>query len=529
MSRSRLALTLLCVVVASTASTRVAADTVQYAIIIGNNSPAPGDSSLQPLKYADDDAVRYYQMAERWGAQSTLLTVLDRDTQRRYPEVAIEARPPTRENLDNALAAVALKVARERERGHEAVFYFIFAGHGSVSVGTSHLALVDDRITQKVLYEEIVERVPAESIHLIIDACHASGVVGSRGMFDQETTARVEPVAPEEVAGLSKLKQYPHVGVLLAATLGEEAHEWSRIESGVFSHEVISGLSGPADVNRDGNIEYSEIHAFVASANRDLKNRSVVPRVIAFPPERDHHLPLVKLSQQRGVAWLEGDATKLGHFYVERSSGERYLDANIASSVPVRFTIPSEEVVFVHTKTAEARVEAGEGQIIRIAALSFRSKEVVERGAVEAEYHARLFASPFNEVYYQGFVDRAEGTSVSFDNAALLYDVPAPPKRKKVAIGLFATSGAAVVSTAIAGGLMGKAKRDFDSTDIQNEAEDARRRYENARTATIVSGTVAVLTAIGGAIAWPKKKPAKFKVEVDPRRRHYAVEAGFSF
>ena len=116
MSRSRLALTLLCVVVASAASTRAAADTVRYAIIIGNNSPAPGDSSLEPLKYADDDAVRYYQMAERWGAQSTLLTVLDRDTQRRYPEVAIEARPPTRENLDNALAAVALKVARERER-----------------------------------------------------------------------------------------------------------------------------------------------------------------------------------------------------------------------------------------------------------------------------------------------------------------------------------------------------------------------------------------------------------------------------
>jgi hypothetical protein len=371
---------------------RVAADVTQYAIVIGNNSPAPDESSLQPLKYADDDAVRYHQMAERWGAQSTLLTVLDGDTQRRYPEMPILARPPTRENLDNAVNAIAVKVARDRERGHEPVFYFVFAGHGSVSAGAAHLALVDDRITQQVLYDEIVARVPAESIHLIIDACHASGVVGSRGMFDREATAETVLIATEDVAGLTKLKQYPQVGVLLAATLGEEAHEWSRIESGVFSHEVLSGLNGPADVNRDGNIEYSEIHAFVAAANRDLKDRKVAPQVIAYPPERDHHLPLVRLPQQQGVAWLEGNATALGHFYIERSSGERYLDANIASAVPVRFAIPADESIFVHTKTKEARLEVGEGQIIRIAKLDFKDKEVVERGAVETEFHERLFA-----------------------------------------------------------------------------------------------------------------------------------------
>jgi len=37
-------------------------------------------------------------------------------------------------------------------------------------------------------------------------------------------------------------RAWPTVGVVIATTAGQEAHEWSQLESGVFTHEVISGL-----------------------------------------------------------------------------------------------------------------------------------------------------------------------------------------------------------------------------------------------------------------------------------------------
>ncbi|MEM8605841.1 MAG: caspase family protein [Myxococcota bacterium] len=510
-------------------ATEAGADVTRYAIVVGNNRAPDDQPALSPLRYADDDAVRFHQFAERLGAESTLLTVLDQDTQRRYPALPIVARPPTRENLDHAVNAVAINVARDIERGDVPVFYFIFAGHGAVLEGSPYFALSDDRITQRVLYEEIIERIDAETIHLIIDACHASGVVGSRGMFEREVTGTTVDVPSTEVAGLTKLSQYPNVGVLLAATLGEESHEWSRIQSGVFSHEILSGLSGPADVNRDGRIEYSEIHAFVAAANRDLRDRRTAPQVIARPPDRDHHLPLVRLPDQRDVAWLQGNATPLGHFHIERESGQRYLDAHIASAVPVRLAIPSGETLYVRSATEEARVQVGTGQIVRIEDLDFEQPESVPRGVVEAEFHARLFATPFNAVYYQGFVDRGNGVSVRFDQQALLYDVPAPPNRKRIAIGLFSAAGASAAAALVSGGIMIKAKRDFDSTELQADAADANETFENARTATIVSASVSVVSAIAGAVTWPKKRKARFGVTLNPKRRNYALQAEFAF
>ena len=56
--------------------------------------------------------------------------------------------------------------------------------------------------------------------------------------------------------------------MILATTLGQQAHEWSAIESGVFTHELLSGLLGAADVNADQRIEYTELQAFIAAANR---------------------------------------------------------------------------------------------------------------------------------------------------------------------------------------------------------------------------------------------------------------------
>ena len=85
---------------------------------------------LQPLRYADDDAVRYYQLFSRL-AETHLLVVLDTQTQRRYPGMAAYAQPPTSTTCDDVVAELRAKMLRDLERGDRPVLYFAFSGHGA--------------------------------------------------------------------------------------------------------------------------------------------------------------------------------------------------------------------------------------------------------------------------------------------------------------------------------------------------------------------------------------------------------------
>ena len=106
-----------------------------YAVVIGNNAlpPTQTDETLAPLRYADDDAVRFYQFFRRMGADVTILSVLDDTTQRRYPNVASVARVPSWENLQHIVATIAGRVADDRRRGEHTVFFLTFSGHGARS------------------------------------------------------------------------------------------------------------------------------------------------------------------------------------------------------------------------------------------------------------------------------------------------------------------------------------------------------------------------------------------------------------
>ena len=324
----------------------VQAGRVSYAIVIGNNAPPQySPEALQPLHYADDDAIRYDQLFSRF-ANTQLLVVADADTQKRYPDVAARSQLPTLENLRRIVADLAIQMKRDRERGDQPILYFAFSGHGARDDhGGAFLAMLDGPLTQDLLYE-LIGGLPTEFTHLIVDACNAGGVVGVRGgtgFFAAEGNTHAAPTTPAEVEPIlqaTPLANHPNIGVILATTLGQESHEWSAIESGVFTHELLSGLSGAADVNGDLMIEYTEIQAFVASANRDIKDPRAAPQIIARPPARSLREPLVSLRALAGTHIVRGDASKLGHFYVELENGQRYLDAHPDRGATISFAIP---------------------------------------------------------------------------------------------------------------------------------------------------------------------------------------------
>lgn len=273
-ARSGLAIQAIAALAVIAWSSTAAARTVAYAIAIGNNAPpAP---SLPVLRYADDDAVRYHQLFSRFTAETHLLAVLDDPTQRRYPGLGAVAEAPTLASLARVVTDYAGKMAADVARGDRPILYVAFSGHGFADASGAFLAMLDGQLTRERLYSDVIGRVPAAYVHLIVDACNAGAVVGVRGPAELDAQ-ETEVTLPERLAvGEGAQRTWPTVGVVIATTAGQEAHEWARIESGVFTHEVISGLLGAADVNGDGRIEYSELAAFIAAARYTLDARIAV-------------------------------------------------------------------------------------------------------------------------------------------------------------------------------------------------------------------------------------------------------------
>lgn len=482
----------------------VAARTVGYAIAIGNN--APPSPELPVLRYADDDAVRYHQLFSRFAVESHLVAVLDDQTQRRYPGLGAAAQAPTLANLARIVTAYAGKMAADVQRGDQPVLYLAFSGHGFADDTGAFLAMLDGPLTRERLYADVIGRLPAAYVHLIVDACNAGAVVGVRGAT--EVDARPAGVALSErlAAGEGAQRSWPHVGVVIAATAGDEAHEWSRFESGVFTHEVISGLLGAADVNGDGRIEYSELAAFVAAANRDIADPRAAPHVIARPPPIDRSAPLIAIDALRDSVFLTGDASAIGHFYLELDNGQRYLDAHLTAGA-VRIAMPAQARVFVRTQVREAAISTGARGSVAIDALAFHPTAVVARGSVDRAYASGLFRHPYGDAYYRGFIDSAGLPAVVFaapaEPAAPLADGPAPDRR--LAIGLAAVSGAAGIAAVVSGAFAYSAKRSYDATDLERAAHDAAARYTRDLRLAIAFGAVAVGAAVAACWQWPRR------------------------
>jgi hypothetical protein len=490
-----------------------AASTVTYAIVIGNNAPPIQGAAEQvrPLRYADDDAVRYFHLFSALG-DAKLLSILDATTQRRYPGLAHVAEPPTLEGLRSAVSSYAIAMAADRQRGDSPVFYLAYSGHGARDkTGAAFLAMLDGPLTETVLYDEVLARLPAVYSHVVIDACHAGGVVGVRGdFFDKEDSAHTAPVTSGDVLPVlesQRSARLPHVGIILATTLGQESHEWSEIEAGVFSHEILSGMVGPADVNGDGEIAYSEIQAFVAAANRNIKDPRAIVHVIARPPSANQNVALISLATLARGRVLAGQFARLGHFQIELDNGQRYLDAHLAADMATTVVLPATGDAYLQTQTHEARIPLG--QRIALGDLQWTSRRVEARGSIESAYRTSLFSSEYGRDYYRGYVDSIGVPGVQFAEPVQVA-VAGPPPRPSRAFAITAASiaGASLVVSIVATSLAITAKHDFEATDLQRPAEAAKQRYDRDRVTAIAAGAVALGAGIAAYWLWPRTTTA---------------------
>jgi hypothetical protein len=463
-----------------------------FALIIGVNKSL--DADVAQLRYADDDAARYLDLFRSLGARSYVLTRPDSNTRRLHPQVAAEAMLPIHADFERATALLAADVAQAHARGVKTVLYFVYAGHGNVKEGKGYLALEDSRLDAGELETGVLGRIPADQTHLIVDACYSYFLTLERGPGGQR----------HDIHGFSQfggLARKDNVGLLLSTSSARESHEWSGVESGVFSHEVRSGLYGAADVDGNGRVSYREIAAFIDRANGAIANERYRPDVYAHPPKgTDVLVDLRETSHTR----IQVPASLGGHYFLEDSRGIRFADFHNDSHQSAYVLKPSNAGrLYLHRLGDEAEFPIPPGpEPVSLADISPQEPRNRTRGAANDAFEG-LFALPFSNRVVQAFALKPWEPTAPDTGSQL------PEWRLYTGLGLL---GAATVSTIAASVSLLSAnelKSSIEGSPPPPDAPQINDKIHSRQSWATVGFTVAGVTAVSGlaVLLWPNSTP----------------------
>lgn len=469
-----------------------------FALIIGANQSV--DANLTPLRYADDDAARYLDLFRLLGARTYLLSRLDDNTKRLHPQAAAEASDPKKLQYEAAIAQLKADVTQASERGVETTVYFVYAGHGNVDKGQGYITLEDMRLTGNDLAATF-KQVPATRIHVIADACASYFLAYSRGPGGERRSIDGFNIA-------SALTQDSRVGLLLSTSSARESHEWDAFQSGVFSHEVRSGLYGAADADGDGQVSYHEIAAFVARANSAIPNERYRPDLHARAPRGgDLLLDLRRANGRR----IEIDGKHAGHYYLEDARGVRIADVHNSAnqSVSLIRPAPTGRAYLRHVDDDRELVIEPHPDVVAIADLNEEDPRVASRGAASESFNA-LFALPFDRAYVAIYppVDCGPVNPGPAPDMIVDHRSDRAAWRTPVAIGAFTLAATAITFGAIESSRVAHIRANENDVTGQTFAvRDNRLMRQEEAAATGLYVTAGVFTAAGlGILLWPSSK-----------------------
>lgn len=361
-----------------------------HVISVGHNG-AIGDGRA-PLRYADDDAARFFELLAPGATTAALLTVLDADSQRTYPELIPVAAAPTAPAIEAAVARAKAAIAADKAAGRATALYWFYAGHGNVEDGEGFVGLEAGRLTRGDLRRLILTDTGADRVHVIIDACKSYFLVGGRGPGGTVIPHRADFGGPETP---------PNVGFVLSTSSDAESHEWGAIPGGIFSHEIRSAFVGAADATGDGIIDYEELAAFVGIANDSVPVERYRPRVWIRAPRAEARAAIFAPTRLPGATRLELAPERRGRVQIVDQRGLRYLDMHKAPGARIALSLLAPRRYEVRAGDDAWTVQA-DGAPLRLADAPVAERTVAARSEAHRAY-SRLFDAPFGADALRGF------------------------------------------------------------------------------------------------------------------------------
>jgi len=213
----------------------------RFALIVGAND---GGRSRVKLRYANTDARRFSRVLRTFGG------VMGKDL-----VVLREADP---QGIRAAFERLNMRIAQAR-RSHRRVELIIYYSGHSDETG---LLPSGRRMSWAELRHEL-KGTPADVRIAILDSCASGSLIRGKGGIRR---------APFLMDESSEVKGHAY---LTSSSANEVAQESDRIGASYFTHHLVTGLRGAADVNNDRRVTLSEAYqyAFHQTLARTEKTR----------------------------------------------------------------------------------------------------------------------------------------------------------------------------------------------------------------------------------------------------------------
>ena len=210
------------------ASSVAAATLRRFVVIAGSNY---GGNDRVPLRYAVTDGENFAKVLEEMGGvESADRTLL---------------REPSVEDLHRALGDVRQRVASASELSGRTEVVLYYSGHAD----EKGLLLGHERLAYQKLRREM-ETIPADVHITVLDACASGAITRLKGGQRHEAFLLDDSMDMEGYAFITSSSE------------DEAAQESDRISGSFFTHYLVSGMRGAADVSGDGRVTLSEAYQF---------------------------------------------------------------------------------------------------------------------------------------------------------------------------------------------------------------------------------------------------------------------------
>ncbi len=201
----------------------------RFALVAGANF---GGSQRETLRYAVSDAERFIHILEEMGGIAkedyTLL------------------REPTLEDFQSALTHLQNQAANTKTPNKRVEVILYYSGHAD----EEGLLLGENRLTYRTL-RNTMDAITADVHITVLDACASGAITRLKGGQRQKAFMVDES---------SDMRGY---AFLTSSSENEAAQESDRIRGSFFTHYLISGLRGAADISGDGKVSLHEAYNFV--------------------------------------------------------------------------------------------------------------------------------------------------------------------------------------------------------------------------------------------------------------------------
>lgn len=200
----------------------------RFGLFIGANKGGPGRVTL---RFAQEDARAFKTVLEEMGGVQ--------------PGDGFLLEQPSREAFFREMKVLAERVKRAKDQFRRVEALVYYSGHSD----EDSVLLDGERVTYAE-FREAVTSIEADVRIAVLDSCSSGSFTQSKGVRQR---------APFLMDTAYDMKGY---AFMTSSSADEASQESKRLRGSFFTHNLISGMRGAADMNLDGRITLTEAYQF---------------------------------------------------------------------------------------------------------------------------------------------------------------------------------------------------------------------------------------------------------------------------